>query len=202
MVKTTITALALLFILSTLCICAEENASGIEGSISVFGGLGISGAGGDYPSEYDSKGQFSFYPGLRMRLNGIITPQSLLLVDFGYLETGFKGHVSPTDSDFWNTYEYLNLNIMFGSGNGILYYAAGLYLGIGLDAYSYREYEDDWFSLDSNADFGLTAEAGIEPLPFLSLGIQGRYGLKSIGTSVDIKNRGILGTFALHFFRF
>jgi len=180
---------------------AQENASD-KGRLSVFGGLGVSNARGDYPSEYDAKGEFSFYPGLRLRLDGTFTPDTFLIFDFGYLETGFVGYVQATDSYFWNSYGYLNLNSMFGTQVDMLYLAGGLYLGIGVGANSYREYTDEWITLDSNGDFGLVGELGFEPFPFLSLGVQARFGLKSIGSSVDIKNMAILGTFAIHFLRF
>lgn len=118
------------------------------------------------------------------------------------METGFKGYVQPTYSYFYNTYEYLNLNVLIGSRINSFYYAAGLYIGFALDAYGYYEYTDVWTSFDANNDFGIAAEAGIDLVPFLSLGIQARYGLKSIGTSVDIKNTAILGTIQIHFLEF
>ncbi|MCK5153362.1 MAG: hypothetical protein KAQ93_03310 [Spirochaetales bacterium] len=194
-------AIVLIMVLLSAVSYAEENSSK-NIHLSIFGALGSSGAFGDYPSEYDAEAVFSFYPGLRLSINDTFMPNTYILIDFGYLETGFEGYVLATDTNFNNTYEYLNLNAMFGSQINQIYYAAGLYFGIGLDAYSYREYEDDWFDLDSNSDFGFVAEAGFQPVSFLSLGVQGRYGLKSIGSSVDIKNWAILGTIGIHFFQF
>ena len=193
--------LVLLMITSAGSLAAEENSS-FDKRLSVLGGLGISGARGDYPSEYDADVEFSFYPGLRLRLDETFRPDTFILFDFGYLETGFVGYVGPTDSYFYNTYEYLNLDGMFGAQRDQLYFAGGLYFGFGLDAYSYQDYVDAWVDLDSNNDFGLVGEVGIEVLPFLSVGIQGRYGLKSIGSKVDIKNWALLGTFGIHFHRF
>lgn len=171
---------------------------------SVVGGVGMSGARGDYASEYDASIDFSFFPGLRFRLDGAIAaaPESYLMFDFVFLKTGFNGYVAATDTTFYNGYEYLNVNAMFGGQTNALYYGGGLYLAPGLDAYSYREYTDEWVDLDSNADFGLVGEIGSDVTRLLSVGIQARWGLKSIGSSVDIKNWGILATVAFHFHRF
>lgn len=166
------------------------------------GGLGISGATGDYPSEYQAKPEFSFNPGLRLWMKDYFYSDSVLLVDLGYLETGFVGYVSPTDSRFWNTYTYLNLNTMVGKWFEKFYLAGGLYLGIGLDAYSYKEYEDEWVSFDANGDFGLVGEGGMRINDFFSLGLQVKKGLKSIGSSVDIKNWVLHGNFSINLLKF
>ncbi|MGC9313251.1 MAG: hypothetical protein ACP5IA_11220, partial [Sediminispirochaetaceae bacterium] len=64
-----------MFVCVVLLLCAavsflgaQESALG-NGRLSVNGGVGISGARGDYPSEYDARVDFSFNPGLRLRLN-------------------------------------------------------------------------------------------------------------------------------------
>ncbi len=191
-----------ILIISTTALLSAAELSGADKRLSVFGGIGISGARGDYPSEYDAGVEFSFYPGLRLRVDELILPDTFTMFDFGYLETGFVGYVTPTDTHFWNTYSYLNMNVMIGKTFDKLYYAGGLYLGIGLDAYSYREYEDSWVYFEPNGDFGLVAEVGTDIASFLSIGVQGRYGLKSIGSKVDIKNWGILSTVSIHFLNF
>jgi len=180
---------------------AQEKAGG-NGQLSIFGGLGISSARGAYATEYSADSDFSFFPGLRLRLNELVAPNTFFLVDFGYLETGFIGYVGPTDSYFWRTYEYLNLDVLMGAQAEMFYLAGGIYFANGLNAYDYREYEDKYISLDSNNDFGLLVEAGVELVPFLSLGVQGRYGLKDIAPKVEIKNWAVLGTIAIHFFDF
>jgi hypothetical protein len=171
---------------------------GIERDI----GVGTSAARGDYPSEYDARVEFSFSPGLRLRLDESFAPNTFIFVDVGFLKTGFVGYVAPADYYFWRTYEYVNFNTMFGSQLDILYLAGGLYFGIGTDAYEYDGWYEEYQYFDSNPDFGLVGEVGFDILPFLSLGAQGRFGLKSIGTSVDIKNWGLLATVGIHFYRF
>ena len=200
--ETILSAMVFVLLLPAADLLAADDSDGTRGRLSVLGGVGVSGARGDYASDYDAQSEFSFSPGIRIRLNDVFAPGLLLLIDLGYLETGFTGHVVATDTDFTNTYEYLNLNGMIGASRGAVYYGAGLYLGIGTGAYSYREYTDDTVDLDANSDFGLVAEVGADLASFLSLGIQGRYGLKSIGTSVDIKNWGLLATVGVHFYRF
>jgi len=195
-----ISVLVLLLLISTASFAEDRLAKNIH--LSVFGGLGISNGHGDYPSENDASIEFSFFPGIRLKMDEAFMPETFILVDLGYLETGFVGYVQATDTQFWNTYDYLNLNAMFGSQTEKIYYAGGLYFGIGLGAYSYREYTDDWVDLDSNTDFGIVAEAGTQVASFLNLGIQARYGIKSIGSSVDIKNWAILATFTIPFYRF
>jgi len=183
-------------------ILSAQDALSMEGRVSIQGGVGISGARGDYPSEYDARVEFSFNPGLRLRLEEPFLPDTMVLVDLGFLKTGFIGYVSPTDTYFYNSYEYVNMNAMLGAQQGMLYFAGGLYFGIGTASYSYKEYEDKWVSFDANPDFGLIGEVGAELTSFLSLGVQSRFGLKSIGSSVDIKNFGLLATVGLHFYRF
>jgi hypothetical protein len=190
----------ILLFISVISYAEENSPKNIH--LSVLGALGISGAFGDYPSAYDAKAAFSFNPGLRLSINDTFIPNTFILIDFGYLQTGFEGYVLATDTTFNNIYEYLNLNAMFGSKINEIYYAAGFYFGIGLDANSYREYEDIWINLDSNSDFGLAAEVGFKPVSFLSIGVQGRFGLNSIGSSVDIKNLAILGTIGIHIYQF
>jgi hypothetical protein len=199
MVKRSLFVLALL-IVSSLQLFPDS--VGTSGRLSVYGGIGISGASGDYADENDAKPEFSFNPGLRLRMTDLFYPDSVLFVDFGYLETGFIGYVAPTDSRLWNTYTYLNLNAMIGISFNPIYLAGGFYLGIGLDSYSYREYTDEWVSFDSNGDFGVVVELGTEVFDFLTLGVQAKHGLKSIGSSVEIINWVLHGTFALHFLRF
>src|SRR6056297_2309570 len=110
-----------IFICVVLLLCenvsflgARESLSG-NGRLSVNGGVGISGARGDYPSEYDARVEFSFSPGLRLRLDESFAPNTFILVDVGFLKTGFVGYVAPADYYFWRTYEYVNFNTMFGS---------------------------------------------------------------------------------------
>lgn len=172
------------------------------GRISIQGGVGISGARGDYPSEYDARVEFSFNPGLRVRLEEVFLPDTFVIADLGFLKTGFIGYVAPTDTYFYNSYEYVNMNAMLGAQQDMLYYAGGLYFGIGTAAYSYKEYEDKWVYFDANPDFGLIGEVGAELTSFLSLGVQGRFGLKSIGSKVEIKNFGLLATVGIHFYKF
>ncbi len=185
----------------TLWLSGAEPA-GPDKRLSVLGGFGVSSARGDYPSEFDARSDFSFTPGVRLKVEELLLEESYFFFDLGYLETGFVGYVSPTDTYFYNTYTYLNLNVMIGKLYQKLYYAGGIYLGIGLDAYSYKEYEDKWGSFDPNNDFGIVVEVGADITTFLSLGVQGRYGLTSIGSKVDIKNQGILGTISFHVLRF
>ena len=180
---------------------AEENAP-FNKRISVLGALGIAGAHGDYASEHDAGVELSFLPGLRLRLDETFRPNTFIIIDAGYLETGFFGYIEPTDTYFYNTYEYINLDGMFGTQGEQLYAAGGLYMGFGLDAYSYNDYTDSYSDLDSNNDFGLVGEVGVEALPYLSIGVQARYGLTSIGSKADIKNWGLLATFGIHFHRF
>lgn len=191
-----------LLIFGTSAITYAQEGPSKKGRLSVFGGLGISGARGDYPSEYDARPEFSFFPGLRLRLDDLFFPGTVILADMGYLETGYVGYVVATDTYFYNTYEYINIDVMFGTKTALLYAAAGLYFGSGIEAYSYREYTDETVSYNANDDIGLVGEIGIDPLSFISLGVQGRFGLKSIGTTVDTRNWGLLATIGLHFLRF
>ena len=55
---------AFLFLAAASFLGAQE-ADQVNGRLSVHGGVGISGARGDYPSEYDARVEFSFNPGLR-----------------------------------------------------------------------------------------------------------------------------------------
>lgn len=192
--------LTLALIIPVSLSAAEEDSP--AGRITLQGGVGISGARGDYPSEYDARVEFSFNPGLRVRLEEPFLPDTFVLVDLGFLKTGFIGYVSPTDTYFYNSYEYVNMNAMLGAQQDMLYYAGGLYFGIGTAAYSYKEYEDTWVYFDANPDFGLIGEIGAELTSFLSLGVQARFGLKSIGSKVDIKNFGLLATVGVHLYRF
>jgi len=182
-------------------ITAQEGIQG-NGRLSVQGGVGVSGARGNYAVEYDARTEFSFNPGIRLRVDDTFAPNTLIFADLGFLQAGFVGYVVPTETYFYNTYEYLNINAMFGHYTNPFYLAGGLYFGIGLNAYSYKEYEDKWVTLTSNPDFGVVGELGVDIASFLSIGVQGRFGLKSIGSSVDIRNFGILGTIGLHFLRF
>ncbi len=182
-------------------ISADES-SQLNGSLSILGGLGVSTAGGSYPADYNAEGVFSFYPGLRAVINNIPAKSAFIILDVGYLETGFRGYVFPTSSSFYNTYEYININLLAGGNLNKLYYAAGFYLGPGLDSYGYSEYTDEWTYFDSNSDFGLAVETGYHLAPFISLGLQARYGLKSISTSVDIKNIVLLAMIQIHFLNF
>ena len=195
-------ASAILILISPASLMARGDTADEKGNLSIFSGFGISGARGDYPSEYNAETRFSFSPGLRLRMNDILQTKAFSMVDFGYLQTGFFGTVDATDTYFVNIYDYLNLDLMVGGQSGALYFCGGIYYGIGLGANSYREYTDEWVSLDSNNDFGLVGEIGAELTSFLSLGVQGRYGLVSIGSSVDIRNWGLLATISIHFFHF
>lgn len=96
----------------------------------------------------------------------------------------------------------MNINAMFGTQMDMLYLAGGLYLSICTAAYEYDGWFEEYQYFDENADFGLVAEVGADVLSFLSLGVQARFGLKSIGTSVDIKNWGLLATIGIHFYEF
>jgi hypothetical protein len=198
--KTTIILVIMFLFISGSVAAGEDTVS--FGRVSVFGGVGISTAYGEYPAEYSAGIEFSFYPGLRLRLNKILTPITFIIVDAGYLKTGFSGYVGPTDSSFWNSYDYVNLNIMFGTQLSLFYFAGGIYYGFGLSANSYREYTDEWVGLNANNDLGIVAEGGAELLSFLSVGVQARCGIMSIGSQVDIKNLVILGTLGIHVFRF
>jgi len=113
-------------------ILSAQDALSMEGRVSIQGGVGISGARGDYPSEYDARVEFSFNPGLRLRLEEPFLPDTMVLVDLGFLKTGFIGYVpGPPEYYFYNYYEYVNMNAMLGAQQGMLYFAGGLYFGIG-----------------------------------------------------------------------
>lgn len=198
--KKTIILIIIFLSIAVSAAAGEDTAS--FGRVSILGCIGISTAYGEYPAEYNAGIEFSFYPGLRLRLNKILTPITFIITDIGYLQTGFSGYVEPTDSSFWNTYDYINLNIMFGTQISLFYFAGGIYYGFGLSGNSYREYTDEWVGLNANNDLGIVAEGGAELFSFLSVGVQARCGIMSIGSSVDIKNLAILGTLGIHVFRF
>ena len=64
--STIVLSIALCSVIHNLC-AQENNSNNIQ--ISIFADPGISGAYGEYPSEYNSKVEFSFNAGARIRLN-------------------------------------------------------------------------------------------------------------------------------------
>lgn len=92
----------------------EENIETGELEESLVGGVEVD-SEKEYPVEYNAGIQFSFYPGLRLRLNNIFTPITFIIVDVGYLGAGFSDYVRTTDSFFGNSCGYLNLDVMFGT---------------------------------------------------------------------------------------
>lgn len=170
--------------------------------ISIFGGAGISNAFGDYPSEYDASTDFSFHPGARLQINQVAISQLHLAFDVGFLEVSYNGYVGPTDTYFYSYYNFLAFNVMAGLSAGPAYLNGGFYYGKALSAESYREYTDAWVSLDHENDFGLLVEAGRALGNYFYIGAQGRFGLKSIGSSVDIKTWALHGKLGINIFRF
>jgi len=85
---------------------AQENTTS-KALVSIFGGVGISNCYGEYPSEYNSAVEFSFHPGVRLGINEIFNTNMKLFIDFGYLEIAYKGFVDPTDTYFYNNYDFL-----------------------------------------------------------------------------------------------
>jgi hypothetical protein len=196
-----ISSTILLSILSISLVAQESSSS--KGRLAIFSGVGISNCYGDYPSEYDAKVEFSFHPGARLQLNEIFNSKMLLFIDFGYLEIAYKGFVGPTDTYFYNNYEFLAFTTMAGIPLGESgYLSGGLFFGKPLDANSYREYIDDWISLDHESDFGLVAEIGKDLGEYFTIGVQGRFGLKSIGEKVDTKTWALHGRLCINLFRF
>ncbi len=204
--KAVITSVLLLMITGVLFgqkeISGKEGISGKDKRFSVLAGFGFSSAHGEYPSKYDADIEISFAGGLRFQMDGVFSPRTFILGDFGYLKTAFRGHVAATDTYFYNAYEYTNLNVMAGAKAGSLYYAGGLYFGLGIGANSYQEYLDRWITLKLKNDIGLVAETGFEYRDLITVGLQGRFGLFSVAESVDIKNWAVHLTMAFHFFQF
>jgi len=126
-----------------------------------------------------------------------------LFIDFGYLEIAYKGFVDPTDTYFYNNYDFLAFNVMGGTSLGeIAYFSGGLYFAKSLGGDSYREYTDTWVSLDMKNDFGLVAEIGKNLGDYFTIGVQGRFGLKSIGEKTDQKTWAIHGRLIINIFKF
>jgi hypothetical protein len=198
--KKGIAVLVLCVFVFPVAVCAQDG--GIGGKVAVYGSLGVSGASGAYARENNAFVDFGYNPGLRLQLSNLPIEGLRSIIEFGYLESAFNGYVTATDSTFYNVYSYLNFNAMVGAGVDFLYYAGGLYYGIDLDAWSYRQYTDEWLNLSSNPDFGVVGEVGVEYFDLISVGIQARHGLKSIGSSVDIKNWDLWATIVLNFLEF
>lgn len=196
--------LSLTFLLSVLSInLVAQESSLSKRQLAIFCGVGISNCYGDYPSEYHSAVEFSFHPGARVKVNNIFKSKLLLLVDFGYLEIAFKGFVDPTDTYFYNSYEFLALSPMVGTKLGESgYLSGGVYFAKSLDGNSYREYTDQWVSLSTQNDLGLVAEIGKDLGDYFTIGLQGRFGLKSIGETSDIKTWALHGRLCINLFRF
>ena len=168
--------------------------------ISLFGNPGISSAYGEYPSGYNSSVDFSFSAGARIRINNVFNSKMLLALDCGFLEVAYNGYVDPTDSYFYSSYDFLTINVLTGIPFGSSYVTGGLFYAISLGGDQYQEYTDRWVSLDQKSDFGLAVEMGKDLGKYLTVGIQGRLGILSIGESVDIKTWALHGKLGINIF--
>ena len=168
--------------------------------ISIFGNPGISSAYGEYPSEYNSSVDFSFSAGARVRIYQAFNTKMMLNFDVGFLEVAYNGHVAPTDSRFYSSYDFLTINILPGIALGEGYLLGGLYYAKSLGGDQYQEYIDRWISLTQQNDLGLAAEIGKDLGEYITIGVQGRLGIKSIGKSVDIKTWALHGKLGINIF--
>lgn len=201
----TITKISI-FLLSVLLIYgdlrAQEN-NGEKMQFSLFCGVGISNCYGEYPSEYNSAVEFSFHPGARLKINEFISSNMMFLVDFGYLEIAYKGFVGATDTYFYNNYGFLALTPMVGTRLGEKgYLSGGVYFAKSLSGNMYQEYVDQWISLSPQNDLGLVAEIGKDLGDYFTIGLQARFGLKSIGETSDTKTWALHGRLCINIFKF
>jgi hypothetical protein len=189
-----------------LCIllCSAFHGVWAQGNIqiSLFGDPGISSAYGDYPSEYNPTVDFSFHAGARVRINEAFGTPFMMAFDCGFLDIAYNGHVDATDTYFYTSYNFLAFNALTGVTFGSGYLAGGLYYAKSLGGDSYQEYADRWISLDQKDDLGLVAELGKDLGEYITVGIQGRFGIPSIGSSVDIKTWALHGKLAINLFSF
>ena len=180
---------------------AQTSSSGST-QIALFADPGISGAYGDYPSEYNSTIDFSFSAGVRVRINQAFSTKMIFAFDCGFLEVAYQGTVDATDTYFYSSYDFLTFNSLAGMSSGKGYLAGGLFFAKSLGGDSYQEYSDRWISLDQKDDFGLLGEVGKDLGKYLTVGIQGRFGIPSIGNSVDIKTWALHGKLNINIFEF
>jgi hypothetical protein len=196
MKKISILLLSIIFIQTGLA--AQEKMQ-----LSLFCGVGISNCYGEYPKEYNSTVEFSFHPGVRFQVNEIFNSKMLFSLDFGYIQIAYKGFVDPTDTYFYNKYEFLTINPMIGTKLGETgYLSGGVYYAKSLEGNSYREYTDRWVSLSPKNDFGLVAEIGKDLGEYFTIGLQGRYGFTSIGETSDTKTWALHGRLCINLFKF
>lgn len=179
---------------------AQSDGPGIQ--IGIFGNPGISSAYGEYPSTYNASVDFSFSAGARVRLNQAFGNNLMLAFDIGFLEIGYNGTVDVTDSYFYTSYDFLTFNFLAGVPLGSGYFGGGLYYAASLGGDQYQEFIDRWITLDQKGDFGLLVELGKDLGPYFTVGVQGRFGLASVGESVDIKTWALHGKIGINIFSF
>lgn len=179
---------------------AQENNPG-HIQIGIFADPGISSTYGDYPSEYNASPEFSISAGVRARLNQAFGTNMMLAADFGFIEIAYRGFVDPTDSYIYTTYDFLTFNFLAGVPLGPSYAAGGFYFAKSLGGNQYKEYTDKWVSLSQKSDIGLLAEMGVDLGKYISLGVQGRVGIPSIGSSIDIKTWALHAKLGINIFR-
>lgn len=199
--KTSTIVLSLVMCAAFHTLCAQGNDSN-NIQIAIFADPGISGAYGDYPSEYNSSVEFSFSAGARLRMNQGFGTNMMFAFDIGFLEIAYRGQVEATDTYFYSSYDFLAFNSLAGIKIGDGYLGAGLFYAKSLGGDSYQEYIDRWITLDQKDDFGLMAELGKDLGKYLTIGIQGRFGIPSIGSSVDIKTYALHGKLSINIFQF
>ncbi len=178
----------------------DTNSGNIQ--IAIFGDPGISGCYGDYPSENNSTLEFSFSAGARLRVNEAFGNNMLLAFDFGFLDVAYRGTNPGTSTYFFSSYEFLTFNGLVGIPIGTGYIGGGVYYAKALTGDRYEEFTDRWFSLDHKDDIGVLAEFGKDLGQFITIGIQGRFGIPSIGESVDIHTWALHGKLAFNIFKF
>lgn len=200
--KILLTAIVMLWCSVVQPLSAQVNESD-RIQIGVFGSPGISGAYGNYPSQFKSSPDFSFSAGVRARFHEAFGSKMMMAADVGFLEVAYTADVEATDTYFYSSYNFLTLNVLAGTTFGSSYYAAGgFFYAKSLEGSQYRESLDQWVTLDQNDDFGFLAEIGKDLGSYLTVGIQGRYGLVSIGESVDIKTWAFHGRIGLNILSF
>jgi hypothetical protein len=179
---------------------AQSDGPGIQ--IGIFGNPGISSTYGDYPSTYNASVDFSFSAGARVRVNQAFGKNLMLAFDFGFLEIGYNGRVDATDSYFFTSYDFLTINLLAAAPIGSGYVGGGFYYAPSLGGDQYREYTDEWVTLEQKSDMGLLFEAGKDLGQYFTVGLQGRLGLVSIGESVEIKTWALHGKIGINIFSF
>jgi hypothetical protein len=174
--------------------------STIKNDISLFGGVGISNSGDTFSGEQPEDSMFSFNPGLRVRFHDLMFTESFFSIDVGYLEQGYVTRVTAADYLVWRSYSYLNFNALLAKKVDIAYFGGGIFFASALDAWWISEIDSS--SVTHNSNFGINLEAGLQVLPYATIGAKYHKSFSSVANSTDIKFWALYVTFTVKLIEF